>query len=71
MDLSLVARIGESATVGCTPGYAAPETAFAALHGHQRMLVNEKVDSWALGVIAYELLLGRSAFGAFREPYDV
>jgi serine/threonine protein kinase len=71
MDLSMVARIGESATVDCTPGYAAPETALAVLHGHERMRVNEKVDSWALGVIAYELLLGRVAFGTFREAYDV
>jgi hypothetical protein len=35
------------------------------------MIVDEKVDSWALGVIAYELLMERSAFGMFQGVNDV
>jgi serine/threonine protein kinase len=71
IDFGLVARIQESAPVGCTPGYAAPETALALLQGHKKIIVNEKVDSWALGVIAYELLMERSAFGVFQGVNDV
>jgi eukaryotic-like serine/threonine-protein kinase len=71
IDFGLVARIQESAPVGCTPGYAAPETALALLQGHKKMIVDEKVDSWALGVIAYELLMERSAFGMFQGVNDV
>jgi serine/threonine protein kinase len=71
IDFGLAARIQESAAVGCTPGYAAPETALALLQGHKTMAVDDKVDSWALGVIAYELLLGRPAFGMFHGVSDV
>jgi serine/threonine protein kinase len=71
IDFGLVARIKESVSVGCTPGYAAPETALAVTQGQKRMVVDEKVDSWALGVIAYELLLEKSAFGMFQGVNDV
>jgi serine/threonine protein kinase len=71
IDFGLVARIKDSAPVGCTPAYAAPETALALLQGQRRMIVDDKVDSWALGVIAYELLLERPAFGMFQGTNDV
>jgi serine/threonine protein kinase len=71
IDFGLVARIHESVSVGCTPGYAAPETALAKLQGRKKMVVDEKVDSWALGVIAYELLVEKSAFGMFQGIDDV
>jgi serine/threonine protein kinase len=71
IDFGLVAAIQEYAPVGCTPGYAAPETAQALLQGQRQMLVDEKVDSWALGVIAYELLLEKPAFGMFQGINDV
>jgi serine/threonine protein kinase len=71
IDFGLAARIGESAPVGCTPGYAAPETARAYLQGDRRVLADDKVDSWALGIIAFELLIGRSAFGMFQGVNDV
>jgi serine/threonine protein kinase len=71
IDFGLAARIGESAPLGCTPGYAAPETARAYLNGDRRVLADEKVDSWALGIIAFELLIGRSAFGMFQGVNDV
>jgi serine/threonine protein kinase len=71
IDFGLAARIGESAPVGCTPGYAAPETARAFLKGDRRILADDKADSWALGIIAFELLIGRSAFGMFQGVNDV
>ena len=71
IDFGLVSRINESADVGCTPGYAAPETALACLQGSKRMMVDDKVDCWALGVIALELLLERPAFGMFQGVTDV
>jgi serine/threonine protein kinase len=71
IDFGLVSRIRESAPVGCTPAYAAPETALALLQGQKQMIVDDKVDSWALGVIALELLLERPAFGMFQGVNDV
>lgn len=35
------------------------------------MIVDDKVVSWALGVIALELLLERPAFGMFQGKNDV
>lgn len=37
--------------------YAAPE-AVAAFRGERAMLVDESLDAWSLGVLAYELLTG-------------
>jgi serine/threonine protein kinase len=71
IDFGLVSRIRESAPVGCTPAYAAPETALALLQGQKQVIVDDKVDSWALGVIALELLLERPAFGMFQGVNDV
>jgi eukaryotic-like serine/threonine-protein kinase len=71
IDFGLVAGIQTNAPVGCTPGYAAPETAQALMQGQRQMLVTEKVDSWALGVIAYELLLEKPAFGMFQGVNEV
>jgi serine/threonine protein kinase len=71
IDFGLVARINDSAPVGGTPGFAAPETALAFLKGQKQMIVDEKVDSWALGVIAYELLMEKPAFGMFQGVDDV
>jgi serine/threonine protein kinase len=71
IEFGLVAGIQKYAPVDCTPAYAAPETAQALLQGHKQMLVDEKVDSWALGVIAYELLLEKRAFGKFQGVNDV
>jgi serine/threonine protein kinase len=42
-----------------TPFYLSPEI----LKGHK---YDEKVDLWAIGILAYELLLGKSPF----EIYD-
>ena len=71
IDFGLTARAGEGAAVGCTPGYAAPETVLACLQGARRVTADHKVDSWALGVIAFELLLQRPAFGMFQGVNDV
>jgi serine/threonine protein kinase len=71
IDFGLVARIKDSAPVACTEAYAAPETALAQLEGRRRMVVDEKVDSWALGVMAFELLLERPAFGMFHGKNSV
>lgn len=62
IDFGISARIGELATVGFTVAYAAPETAQAHVTGMTAVTVSAAVDAWALGVIAFELLVGRPAF---------
>lgn len=72
IDFGLAARINRTARVACgTPPYAAPETA-AALQRRQRTTTAEAaIDAWAMGVIAFELLLQRPAFGPFMSVDQV
>ena len=71
IDFGLVARAGDVAPVGGTPRFVAPETAQAWLQGERTQVLDSKVDSWALGVIAFELLVGRPAFGMFWGVREV
>lgn len=71
IDFGLAAPIGEDALVGFTPTYAAPEVLAASKLGTRSMRADAAVDAWALGVIAFELLIQRPAFGAFSATTQV
>ena len=71
IDFGLAARIGDTAPFGCTPTFAAPETAQAWQTYARKVVADAKVDAWALGVIAFELLLERPAFGPFVSVKEV
>ena len=59
IDFGLAARTGETARLGFTLAYAAPEVVLAADMGSKSVTADSAVDSWALGVMAFELLTGR------------
>ncbi|NJR42310.1 MAG: protein kinase [Akkermansiaceae bacterium] len=71
IDFGLTAKIGEKARLGCTPIYAAPETACAVQAAQKSVVADAAVDAWALGVMAFELLVERSAFGMFASKAQV
>ena len=71
IDFGLAATIGEQAAVGFTPTYAAPEMVIAFKAGEKYCAADAAVDAWALGIIAFELLLERPAFGRFVNMPDV
>ena len=59
IDFGLAARAGETARLGYTLAYAAPEVIAAADIGSKSVTADTAVDAWALGVMAFELLTGR------------
>ena len=61
LDFGIVAAIGERAFPRCTPLYAAPEV-MRALGAEEAIEVAAAHDIWALGVITYEVIIGRPAF---------
>lgn len=71
IDFGLAARIGQKARFGGTPTFSPPETAREWKRGADMTLADPKVDAWALGVIAFELLLNKSAFGQFLSVEEV
>ena len=71
IDFGLASPVGTDAPVGFTPTYAAPEMVAASKAGIKAVQADAAVDAWALGVIAFELLLERSAFGKFRPVPEV
>ena len=62
IDFGLAARTGETARLGFTLAYAAPEVVLAADMGSKSVTADSAVDSWALGVMAFELLTGRPIY---------
>lgn len=71
IDFGLTAKIGEFAVLGCTPSYAAPETIAAVASSQKHVVADAAVDAWALGVMAFELLVERPAFGVFASKAQV
>ena len=62
IDFGLAARIEETACLGFTLAYAAPEVIVAAHQGSKSATADAAVDAWALGVMAFELLTGRPIY---------
>ena len=63
IDFGISARIGEDVPLAFTVGYAAPEAAAACCAGMHTIRATAEVDAWALGVVAFEILVGKAAFG--------
>lgn len=60
IDFATVAHCGEDAHAAYSLPYAAPEAIRAGVHGG-KMQIKCELDSWSLGVIAYELLTRQPA----------
>jgi serine/threonine protein kinase len=71
IDFGCAAPIGVCAPLSFTLGYAAPEIAIALAEGHETITSDASMDAWSVGVIAFELLTGQSAFKMFRRKEDV
>ena len=67
IDFGCVARIGEVAHLSFTLAYAAPEVARAFVAGERSMHSHPALDSWSLGVMAFELLTGAPAFNLLTD----
>lgn len=71
IDFGISSPLGDMAPVAFTPSYAAPEMVMAHQRGEKTVQADATVDAWALGVIAFELLVQRPAFGHFADMSKV
>ena len=62
---------GSKTAVRYTLEYVAPEVAACYEAGNAQERASSKVDVWALGVVAYELLTKRTAFPASLTEAEV
>ena len=62
IDFGCMARAGEAACLSFTLAYAAPEVVQAFLSRRQYVESTPALDTWSLGVMAFELLTGEPAF---------
>ena len=60
---------GETCWPRCTLGYAPPEVVCAA-HASEQIRVSPAQDMWALGVIAFEAIVGRVTFTLSADVRD-
>eukprot|EP00892_Ulva_mutabilis_P006549 jgi/Ulvmu1/4266/UM194_0006.1 len=67
IDFGCVARIGEVAPLSFTLAYAAPEVAAAFSAGERFIESHIALDTWSLGVMAFELLTGAPAFNLLSD----
>ena len=66
-----IARAGTDAPLAFSPRYAAPEVLRAYEAGARTIPVTAALDTWSLGVMAYELLTDGPAFDRFSTPEEV
>ena len=71
IDFGCTARTGEPAPLSFTVQYAPPEVIDAYLANHKSIVATEAMDAWAMGVVAFELLTGTSAFALFTPREKV
>lgn len=62
IDFGCTARTGEHAPLSFTVQYAPPEVIAAYRENARTIIATEGMDAWAMGVVAFELLTGGSAF---------
>ena len=67
IDFGCAARIGRPASISFSLRYAAPEVIEALTLGAREMTPHPSLDSWSLGVLAFELLTGAPAFDLLQE----
>ena len=70
IDFGCVARVGEVAPLNFTLAYAAPEVVQALSLRQHEIESTPALDSWSLGVMAYELLTGAPAFDHILDGCD-
>ena len=70
IDFGCAAHTGSHTNVGFSLFYAAPEALRSYMRGDREAGATEALDAWSLGVLAIELLTGRTVFDRFR-PEEV
>ena len=63
------ARAGETCCPRCSLGYAPPEVVRAA-HNNEHVRISPAQDMWALGVIAFEAVVGSVTFKLSADVAD-
>jgi hypothetical protein len=71
IDFGSAAPCGVPAPLSFTLAYAAPEVAIALAEGRSDIVSDCSTDAWSVGVIAFELLSGRSAFRMIQGKQEV
>ena len=67
IDFGCVARAGQAAPLSFTLAYAAPEVVRAFLTKRHYIESTPALDTWSLGVMAFELLTGAPAFNHIED----
>jgi hypothetical protein len=71
IDFGCAAEIGSTASLSLSLTYAAPEAVAAHEAQQWSVVCDAAVDMWALGMIAYELLMSTKVFGRSLKRGDV